>query len=80
MLFGTKTGQTAEQTGHVVLTVPLGQTVEKHLDGIEDRNLVGLQELCDLRLRAALLQYMFPLGVDDNTVQRLLGQRLELDD
>ena len=79
MLFGTEAGQTAEQTGHMVLTVPLGQTVEEHLDGIEDRNLVGLKKLRDLRLRTALFQHMLPLGVDDNTVQRLLGQRLELD-
>ena len=73
-LLCTDARQTAEETGYMVLSVPLRQVAEIIADGIEGLNLIGLHHLHDVHLGTALLADPLTFGVDDDTVQCLLGQ------
>ena len=59
----------------MVLSVPLRQVAEIIADGIVGFNLIRLHHLHDVRLGAALLADPLTFGVDDDTIQCLLGQR-----
>ena len=59
----------------MVLSVPLGQVVQKGLDGVVKRHFLGVDIHGDVRLRIALLVQPFASGSDDDAVQSLLCQR-----
>ena len=67
--------QTAEDTGHVVLSVPLRQTFQECLHGIVFRHLFRLHIVGYLRLWATLLQHVLALGSDHDALQGCLRQR-----
>ena len=76
-LLGTDTRDSAEETGHVVLSVPLGQAVEVVLNRIVLRHLLRSHPLGDLRLRTALLKNLLTLGTNHDTVLGLWCERPE---
>ena len=59
----------------MVLSVPLGQVVQKGLDGVVKRHFLGVDIHGDVRLRIALLVQPFASGPDNDAVQGLLRQR-----
>ena len=58
----------------MVLSVPLGQVVQKGLNGVVKRHFLGVDIHGDVRLRIALLVQPFASGPDNDAVQSFLRQ------
>ena len=76
--FGADTRQATEYTCHMVLSVPLGKVGQKLPDGVECRDILGIDVRLDVRLRILPLTDVLAPGSQDDAVQRLLRQRTPL--
>ena len=61
----------------MVLSVPFGQTTQIVVDGVIDGHLFRMDIQLDVLLGRSVLTNVFALGLEDDAVQHLLGQRSE---
>ena len=71
VLFRAETRQSAEDSCHMILPVPLRQAVEELSDGIKERHLFRLHIHLNLCTRTSLLQNDLTFCSEDDAVESL---------